>query len=160
MSRGLALGTAPEGHPTDAGREAANELVRARWAEPVTEPANVTELVPVAEPVQVGDVEWQAVGAAEAEEAAVLEAYRLASASNPNVDRRPLHERRAHPMVGADDPDGRKWLAAQGRARSRLAIAKRHTAEARADHEAAMRETWDAADADAFTAFAAGADDA
>lgn len=126
LSRGLALGEVPKGHPSDADREAANAVIRARHAEPV----------------QVGDAERQAVVAAEAGEAVALEAYRLASGSNPNIDRRPLAERRKSPMPGADHPDGRGWLAAQAQARARLSVAKRVAEEARTAYEDAMGPTW------------------
>jgi hypothetical protein len=124
LSRGLGLGEAPPGHPSDVDREASNAVIRARHA------------------VEVGDVEREAVVSAEAAEADALEAYRLASGSNPNIDRRPLHERRNNPLPGADHPDGRNWLAAQAKARSRLAIAKRVRAEAEAAYQVVMGPSW------------------
>jgi len=113
--------------------------------------AKARMVVPV-EPVAPGVAEWAAVEAAEAKEAAALEAYRAASGSNPNVDRRPLAERRNNPLPGADSADGRDWVAAKGRATTRLAVAKRHTAEARTAHQLAMKETWAADEVKAYAA--------
>lgn len=103
------------------------------------------EAAKASQPVQVGEVERTAVVAAEAAEADALEAYRAVSGSNPNADRRPLAERRDHPLPGADHPDGRGWLAVESKARTRLAVAKRRAAEARTAYEGVMQPQWAAA---------------
>jgi hypothetical protein len=133
----------------------AGQLAANRERRVLIEAAEAKASQPIA---AVGEVEWASVAAAKAEEADALEAYRVASGSNPNIDRRPLHERRADPMPNEDHPDGRNWTAAKAKARTRLLSAKAATEQAHAAHEAAMKPGWDAADADAYAAFAAGGD--